>query len=48
MREKIELELERIEKENDVKILFAVESGSAWGFPSKDSDYDVRFVYIHP
>lgn len=49
MREKIELELERIEKENGVKILFAVESGSrAWGFPSKDSDYDVRFVYIHP
>ncbi|KFM99405.1 nucleotidyltransferase domain-containing protein [Bacillus clarus] len=49
MREKIQLELERIEKENDVKILFAVESGSrAWGFPSKDSDYDVRFVYIRP
>ena len=48
MREKIKLELERIEKENDVKILFAVESGSrAWGFPSKDSDYDVRFVYMH-
>ncbi|HDR7793251.1 TPA: nucleotidyltransferase domain-containing protein [Bacillus luti] len=49
MRRKIALELERIEKENDVKILFAVESGSrAWGFPSKDSDYDVRFVYIRP
>ena len=49
MREKIKLELERIEKENDVKILFAVESGSrVWGFPSKDSDYDVRFVYMHP
>ena len=43
------MELERIEKEKDVKILFAVESGSrAWGFPSKDSDYDVRFVYMHP
>lgn len=49
MREKIRLELARIEQENDVKILFAVESGSrAWGFPSKDSDYDVRFVYMHP
>ena len=31
MREKIELELERIEKENDVKILFAVESGVVLG-----------------
>lgn len=48
MREKIELELERIEKENDVKILFVVELGSCvWGFLLKDSDYDVRFVYIY-
>lgn len=32
--------------ENRVNLLFGIESGSrAWGFPSVDSDYDVRFVY---
>ncbi|WP_058302938.1 nucleotidyltransferase domain-containing protein [Gorillibacterium timonense] len=40
-------ELERIEREESVRIVYACESGSrAWGFPSKDSDYDVRFLYI--
>lgn len=38
--------LERAEKENDVRIVLAVESGSrAWGFASPNSDYDVRFIY---
>lgn len=38
--------LAELESEHGVRILFAVESGSrAWGFPSADSDYDVRFVY---
>ncbi len=38
--------LQNVAHENNVRILFAIESGSrAWGFPSKDSDYDVRFVY---
>ncbi len=32
-----------------MRIVYAVESGSrAWGFPSRDSDFDVRFVYVHP
>lgn len=49
MISKITSELARIESENGVKILYAVESGSrGWGFASKDSDYDVRFIYIRP
>ncbi|MGE7913686.1 nucleotidyltransferase domain-containing protein [Lysinibacillus xylanilyticus] len=48
MKEMILNKLKEIEKEYQIKILYAVESGSrAWGFPSKDSDYDVRFIYIH-
>jgi len=40
--------LDIIEEEESVKILYAVESGSrAWGFESTDSDYDIRFIYIH-
>lgn len=32
-----------------VTIPLAIESGSrAWGFPSPDSDYDCRFVFIRP
>jgi uncharacterized protein len=48
MKETILQKLKEIEADFQVKILYAVESGSrAWGFPSKDSDYDVRFIYIH-
>lgn len=40
--------LDEIEQKHGVKILYAVESGSrAWGFESQDSDYDVRFIYVH-
>ncbi|RCK09674.1 hypothetical protein DT075_38055 [Bacillus licheniformis] len=46
--QRIEEELKNIEATYGVKILYAVESGSrAWGFPSQDSDYDVRFIYVH-
>lgn len=49
MREEILKRLTDIEGEEDVKIFYACESGSrAWGFPSADSDYDVRFLYRHP
>jgi len=49
MHQTILKELAQIESANAVKILYACESGSrAWGFPSKDSDYDVRFIYVHP
>jgi len=48
MRERILAELHRIEREERVRVLLAVESGSrAWGFASPDSDYDVRFIYAH-
>lgn len=48
--EKLILEhLAEVERTEKVTILFACESGSrAWGFPSADSDYDVRFLYAHP
>ena len=40
--------LQKIELEKNIKILFACETGSrAWGFPSPDSDFDVRFIYMH-
>ncbi len=41
--------LAEIEQRENVKVLYAVESGSrAWGVESPDSDYDVRFVYVRP
>src|SRR5436190_18752929 len=40
--------LAQLEAERNVRVLFACESGSrAWGFASRDSDYDVRFLYVH-
>lgn len=49
IRQDIETRLAAIEATEGVRFLLAVESGSrAWGFPSPDSDYDVRFVYVRP
>lgn len=49
VRSEIMSRLARTEREEGVKILLAVESGSrAWGFSSTNSDYDVRFIYVRP
>lgn len=44
---RIDARLDRIEQADGTRILLAIESGSrAWGFPSPDSDYDCRFLYV--
>jgi uncharacterized protein len=46
---RIDAQLAAIAREHGVAIPLAIESGSrAWGFPSPDSDYDCRFVYVRP
>lgn len=48
MIEEIKKEIARLENQHEIKILLAVESGSrAWGFASVDSDWDVRYIYVH-
>ena len=48
-QKEISLRLREIEQREGVVTLYACESGSrAWGFPSRDSDYDVRFLYLRP
>ena len=45
----IDARLDELERMEQVKVLFACESGGrGWGFESSDSDYDVRFIYMRP
>jgi hypothetical protein len=49
MLTRIQTALAELEITRGIRVLYACESGSrAWGFPSTDSDYDVRFIYCHP
>jgi predicted nucleotidyltransferase len=49
VRAEIMRRLTKVEEDEGVRILMAIESGSrAWGFPSPDSDFDVRFIYSRP
>ncbi|MGH8429551.1 MAG: nucleotidyltransferase domain-containing protein, partial [Solimonas sp.] len=49
VRQQVGARLAGIERQFGVEIFFACESGSrAWDFASEDSDYDARFLYVHP
>ena len=49
MREEILQSLTALEAELGLRVLYACESGSrAWGFASRDSDWDVRFFFAWP
>ena len=49
MTREIQDKLLELQSRENVVVFYACESGSrAWGFPSEDSDYDVRFIYLRP
>ena len=49
MKIRVPQKLEEIEREYDIRVLYAAESGSrAWGTCRGDSDFDVRFIFIRP
>jgi uncharacterized protein len=46
--QEIQDRLSAAERKHGVRVVYACESGSrAWGFASADSDWDVRFLYVH-
>lgn len=49
MQATIQQTLREIETAQGFRILYACESGSrAWGFASRDSDFDVRYIFVWP
>lgn len=47
VQRKIQSRLDEIERDQSIRIVLAVASGSrAWGFASEKSDYDVRFIFV--
>lgn len=49
MKDAIQSELTKIEKQQSVRVLYACEAGSrAYGIDTKESDYDVRLITIKP
>lgn len=47
--EQVQGRIDGVVQSENVRVLWAIESGSrAWGFPSPDSDFDCRFVYLRP
>jgi predicted nucleotidyltransferase len=46
---RVDAMLAEVKEQHRATVLLAVESGStAWGFPSPDSDYDCRFIFVRP
>src|SRR3989338_11586287 len=47
MKQEIIKLIKEVEKEHEVSVVWAIESGSrAWGFDSYDSDHDIRCMHI--